>query len=212
MSVNETKPTDRSDCQPSASCEASLRKYGPLVDRVLAREMRRLPSCVDRGDLRAAGMAALFSALRSSVHANEDMFVAYAKIRIRGAIMDELRRLDWSPRRRKVAPDATTEQVPIRMVGIADLTDPDSQIRPSTAPASPLDEVIARRNEDALRAAVGALPEREAEVVRLRYFEDMPSKDIAAAMRVSEARVSQINASATRKLRALLEQSEREAA
>ncbi len=194
--------------EDAAKLRDALEAHQHVVDRVLAREMRRLPRCVDPRDLRAAGMAALLAAIRHSVHSSEEMFVAYAQIRIRGAIMDELRRIDWSPRRRKQEPGAAARgeatSAPLRIVGIGELDDREGQLRQPTTFDSPLDEVIRRRDSADLRTAVRSLPAREAEVVRLRYFEEMPSKAIAAVLRVSEARVSQINASATRKLRALL--------
>ncbi len=187
----------------------ALRKYEPLVDRVLAREVRRLPRCVDPSDLHAAGMGALLAAIRKSVHSSEEMFVAYAKIRVRGAIMDELRRLDWSPRRRKAEPEGSSasagEVAPVRIVALSDLDDHNGILREGTDRDSPLDAIIRKREDADLRTAVLALSSREAAVIRMRYFEEMPSKQIAAVMLVSEARVSQINATATRKLRALLE-------
>lgn len=197
--ANETKDTNH--------VNDALRTYAPLVDRVLSGELRRLPRCVDQRDLRAAGMAALLAAVRRSVHSSEEMFIAYAKIRIRGAIMDELRRLDWSPRRRKAPPGAGLSDdviaAPFRIVAMGEIDDHDVHRDASTL-ETPLDAIIRSRESADLRHAVRTLPQREAQVVRLRYFEEMPSREIAAVMRVSEARISQINASATRKLRALL--------
>ena len=70
-------------------------------ERIVAHFMRRLPRSVQREDLIAAGTLGLFHALRSSAHTCPEMFASYARIRIRGSIVDELRRHDWSPRRRK---------------------------------------------------------------------------------------------------------------
>jgi RNA polymerase sigma factor (sigma-70 family) len=70
---------------------------------------------------------------------------------------------------------------------------------------SPLEDLIARRERAALHTALTSLPEREARVVRLRFFDGMPSKAIAEEMHVSEARVSQLSARATTRLRAILE-------
>jgi RNA polymerase sigma factor for flagellar operon FliA len=57
----------------------------------------------------------------------------------------------------------------------------------------------------ALQKGLAALPEREQAILRMRYFEEMPSKDIAATLGLSEARVSQLHARATARLRAILE-------
>ena len=74
--------------------------------------------------------------------------------------------------------------------------------------ASPLDDVLARRENEALHKAVEALPEREREIIAMRYFQGMPSKAIAQAMGLSEARISQLHARATSRLRELLAESE----
>jgi len=74
--------------------------------------------------------------------------------------------------------------------------------------ASPFDDVVARRENEALHKAVAALPEREREIITMRYFQGMPSKAIAQAMGLSEARISQLHARATSRLRELLAESE----
>ena len=70
--------------------------------------------------------------------------------------------------------------------------------------ASPLETVLERSEHDALHAAVSQLPERERDIVRMRYFQGMPSKAIAEAMGLSEARISQLHARATARLKELL--------
>jgi RNA polymerase sigma factor FliA len=72
-----------------------------LVLSIVADFMRRVPRSVQREDLVAAGSMGLLHALRSKKHTCPEMLAAYARIRIRGAIIDELRRHDWSPRRRR---------------------------------------------------------------------------------------------------------------
>src|SRR5438045_6504814 len=89
---------------PATPTDQSIRDHMHLVHRIVAQFMRRLPRSVQREDLVAAGTLGLFQALKTSGHTLatcEEMFTAYARIRIRGAILDELRRHDWSPRRRR---------------------------------------------------------------------------------------------------------------
>src|SRR5438046_2049604 len=62
--------------------------------------------------------------------------------------------------------------------------------------ASPLESMLERREHEALHAAVETLPKREREIVRMRYFQGMPSKAIARVMGLSEARISQLHARA----------------
>ena len=203
--ANDSTPERRG---PTVDC---MGLYMPLVHRVVSRMMRRLPSSVLRDDLVAAGTLGLLCAFRSSTHTCREMFVVYARIRVQGAILDELRKHDWSPRRRRVPREGPSGEPsehhvtpPISVVRFDDLPDGASPFALPAEGASPLDALISRRARTALHGALRTLPEREAFVVRMRYFDDMPSKAIAAAMSVSEARVSQLNARATSRLRAYL--------
>jgi len=72
--------------------------YVDLVKRVAYNMARRLPSRVDVRDLIGAGTIGLLDAMNKYDPAQNDNFEAYAEIRIRGAILDELRGLDWVPR------------------------------------------------------------------------------------------------------------------
>ncbi|MBM4370374.1 MAG: FliA/WhiG family RNA polymerase sigma factor [Deltaproteobacteria bacterium] len=70
----------------------------PLV-RAVARKIRsRLPPSVDLDDLVSAGTVGLIDAVDRYVPMEIGDFRRYAAIRIRGAILDELRALDWAPR------------------------------------------------------------------------------------------------------------------
>lgn len=225
----DTLPTRASETSPTpplpvATAEA-ISAYMPLVERIASQLMRRLPRSVQRADLVAAGNLGLFHALRSTAHTSPTMFVAYASIRIRGAMVDELRRGDWSPRRRRAAiptTDATRSNVTsmppralasvppsppsVAVVGFADLP-VGAMAALAEQGLSPLEDVLARRARDELHAAVDELPEREREIIRMRYFQGMPSKAIAEAMGLSEARISQLHARATSQLKEILSRS-----
>jgi len=57
---------------------------------------------------------------------------------------------------------------------------------------------------DALEAALGHLPERERQVLALYYFEDLPQREIARVLGVTESRVSQLHTRAVERLRQIL--------
>jgi RNA polymerase sigma factor FliA len=57
-----------------------------------------LPDHVDHDDLYSAGLVGLLQALRNYDPACNTSFEGYARVRIRGAMLDELRRMDWVPR------------------------------------------------------------------------------------------------------------------
>jgi RNA polymerase sigma factor FliA len=221
-------------CDAPVSRE-SLNEQMHLVRIIVARFARRLPPSVQREDLLAAGTAGLFRALQTSGHLRAtcpEMFASYAKIRIRGFILDELRRHDWSPRRRRAqaSNDATAETkpndsslkrreaLPVHVIGFDDvspealpalLAEVGQESRPgSWGTRSPEDELEEKSAFAKLRHYVAELPARERSIIQMRYFEGIPCKDIAAMLGLSEARVSQLHARATMMLRGRLSEEE----
>lgn len=72
--------------------------YAPLVKYVASRMASGLPSYVDEGDLISYGLIGLVSAIERYDPERATKFETFAVARIRGAIIDELRSLDWVPR------------------------------------------------------------------------------------------------------------------
>ena len=72
--------------------------YSPLVKYVAGRMAAGLPSHVDEGDLISYGLIGLIGAIERYDLEREIKFETYAVSRIKGAIIDELRSLDWVPR------------------------------------------------------------------------------------------------------------------
>ena len=72
--------------------------YSPLVKYVAGRMGSGLPGHVDEADLISYGLTGLISAIERFDLSREIKFETYAITRIRGAIIDELRTLDWVPR------------------------------------------------------------------------------------------------------------------
>src|SRR5208283_3437582 len=82
----------------SSEQERVLLEHLPIV-RFLARRIHeRLPQHVDIEDLVSAGVVGLMDAFAKFDPAKKVQFRSYAQFRIRGAILDSLRTLDWSPR------------------------------------------------------------------------------------------------------------------
>lgn len=79
-----------------------IERYLPLVRNVVDRIKLNLPAHVDADDLYSVGVTGLIAAVRKFDPEQGSTFSAYASMRIRGAILDELRRLDWCPRRARV--------------------------------------------------------------------------------------------------------------
>jgi RNA polymerase sigma factor for flagellar operon FliA len=76
----------------------ALSKYAPLVKYVVDRLALHLPKSVERDDLISAAIIGLFDALEKYDASKGTKFETYAIWRIRGAILDELRSLDWASR------------------------------------------------------------------------------------------------------------------
>lgn len=75
-----------------------VEEHGPLVRRIAYHLLARLPSSVNVDDLVQSGMIGLLEAAANYDAAKGASFETYAGIRIRGAMIDEVRRGDWSPR------------------------------------------------------------------------------------------------------------------
>lgn len=83
----------------AAQCgELLIERYMDLVRRIAYHMLARLPSSVQVDDLIQAGVIGLLEAGRQYDSKHGASFETYAGIRIRGAILDEVRRQDWGPR------------------------------------------------------------------------------------------------------------------
>jgi len=82
-------PTDR---------EGTVLRYTPLIKFIANRIAIRLPPHIDVNDLINAGVLGLMDAIEKYDPKREAQFKTYAEFRIRGAILDELRAMDWVPR------------------------------------------------------------------------------------------------------------------
>ncbi|MGB6190189.1 MAG: RNA polymerase sigma factor FliA [Aeromonas molluscorum] len=75
-----------------------VERHAPLVKRIAQHLLARLPSSVLLDDLIQAGMIGLLEASRNFDGSKGASFETYAGIRIRGSMLDEIRRGDWVPR------------------------------------------------------------------------------------------------------------------
>lgn len=80
------------------SDEELVRMHTPLVRRIAYHLMARLPPSVDVQDLIQSGMIGLLEAAKNFTPGRAASFETFAGIRIRGAMLDELRKSDWTPR------------------------------------------------------------------------------------------------------------------
>jgi len=78
--------------------EELILKYAPLVKYIADRMTMRLPPNISNEELISAGIVGLLDALDKFDSEMGTKFQTYAEHRIRGAILDELRKMDWIPR------------------------------------------------------------------------------------------------------------------
>ncbi|HTM45000.1 MAG TPA: sigma-70 family RNA polymerase sigma factor [Polyangiaceae bacterium] len=187
-------------------------RYAHVVRQIAGGFQRKVPRNVLRDDLVAAGMSGLWDAIRKHAHEESVNFDWYVRVRIRGAILDELRAQDWLPRRARAAAAEAAEAAGSRssfapmVLRLDDVSEVD-QVRCLTAADSHNAETAAeaRSAKDKLTRAVDQLPERERHIVAMHYFRGVRFKDLGQLLGVSEPRVSQLHSRAMTRLKDLLE-------
>ena len=189
-----------------------LAEFAPIVRQIAGGFQRRLPRNVLRDDLIAAGMSGLWDAIRKHGEARTGNFDWYVRVRIRGAILDELRAQDWLPRRARAAAaeaakssggSAPSAPVVLRFDEVSEteqarclIASGDDERRASTSRIKLTRAAIAK--------AVEQLPERERDIVALHYFKGMKFKELGRMLGVSEPRISQLHSRAMGRLRVML--------
>jgi RNA polymerase sigma factor FliA len=97
--------------RPNPTAEQSLLEQLPMV-RLLARGIhRRLPQNVEFDDILSAGMVGLMEASAKFDPSKQIKFASFASFRIRGAILDSLRVMDWAPRQLRQQGRAVREAI-----------------------------------------------------------------------------------------------------
>jgi RNA polymerase sigma factor for flagellar operon FliA len=199
---------------PSPAVEAQLlAEYGPIVRQIAGGFQRRLPRNVLRDDLIAAGMSGLWDAIRKHGEERAGNFDWYVRVRIRGAILDELRAQDWLPRRARAAAaeaaknsggSAPSAPVVLRFDEVSETEQARCLVASDTTSSDKhLEERFVR---ESLAKAVDLLPERERHIVSLHYFKGVKFKELGKMLGVSEPRISQLHSRAMGRLKELLGQ------
>jgi RNA polymerase sigma factor for flagellar operon FliA len=190
---------------------ALINKYSGLVRQIAGGFQRKLPRNVLRDDLIAAGMSGLWDAVRKHGHEQTENFDWYVRVRIRGAILDELRAQDWLPRRARAAAAEAAQAAGKRpctpvVLRFDDVSETE-QARCLTAGESHNTEkaVEARLVKATLTRAMDQLPERERRIVSMHYFRGVKFKDLGEMLGVSEPRISQLHSRAMTRLKGILE-------
>lgn len=184
--------------------EKLIREHMPLVKTIAKRFARRLPASVAQDDLLGAGALGLIDSVVRRRGDDESSFACYTRIRIRGAIFDELRSHDWLPRRSRNSEKQPSQGAP-HPVAVLHLEDLPAGSEKSQADrcsdAGPLEALATKRIASMLRRELDQLPQRDRLVLHLHYFKGMRLKEIGRLLGVSEARISQIHHRALHQLK-----------
>jgi RNA polymerase sigma factor for flagellar operon FliA len=211
-----------------------LLAHASLVRRVVRQLGSQAAGALDREDMMQIGLMGLLEALRRYGEP-DDRFEAYAAMRVRGAILDELRRQDWRPRTvrqeshrlrdgvRELTRKLGREPAEAEIVAALGITTEDYvayQQATNAEQMASFDELVQDLHQQpashhspeaewiarrSIEQALAALNEREQRVIQLYYEFELSLKEIAAVLQLTEARVCQINKSALQKMKTLLQ-------
>src|ERR1700734_3132604 len=197
--------------------------YSPLVKYVAGRMGTNLPGHVDEADLISYGLTGLISAIERFDLSREIKFETYAITRIRGAIIDELRTLDWVPRsvrarareieranqrlEAKLQRAPSDEEMSAELWNTSDSSGDQVSLLdtiPDRGAPDPQQLVDQGELRDRIADAIAALPEREKLVIALYYYENLTLREVGEVLGVTESRVSQLHTKAVLRLRSKL--------
>jgi len=197
--------------------EQLILKYRNLVYSAVWEISPRLPSHVDTDDLASAGMVGLVQAARSFNPERVVPFKAWASIRIRGAILDELRAADWASRSvRRLArerdeglaiSDAAHLEADLARANLLSLNywdssgDVDESWHPPDPALTPEEVALHKERVRVLTAAVAELPDRHRAVVLGFALESRSITELAQQLGITESRISQLRGEAVGLLR-----------
>ncbi len=212
--------TDISELSPTEESHY-LQRWTPLVKRIVQQLAPQADAVMDRGDLEQIALMGLLESLRRYGHPDEH-FACYARQRIRGAVLDQLRVNDWRPRRlrqkshkisdairklsRTLGHEPTEEEMRVHL-HLSTEEIHEYLLSVSAATMGSLDDYLAsgesgmagRELADefeikrTLERALDSLDKRERIILSLYYQHELSLKEIALVLNLTEARVCQIN-------------------
>jgi len=211
--------------------ERIVREHAGLVRRVARRFARASGGAVDVEDLTSVGMMGLLDAHGKYDPAGGRSFEVYAEFRVRGAIIDEMRRMDpmTQPMRRKARALARARDAAAQELGCQpteeelaahmhmELDALQSMRRDVQPQIFVSDDGVVDICDDLVMSAldrvsmhsmvsksIESLPERLQQVLALYYFEDLTLREIGLVLELTEARVCQLHKEAVVKMQKYL--------
>ncbi|MGL5667640.1 MAG: RNA polymerase sigma factor FliA [Shewanella sp.] len=211
-----------------------IRQYLPLVKRIVSQMRSHCGVMLSPEDMEQIGMMALLESLRRYPGELDNGFISFAGQRIRGAILDELRRLDWRPRPvrqqahelndvvRRLSREMGREPSDIEVATALGLSAEDyreclysiqaesmkSLDELLTAGEHPIDRgnnVEKLLLKQTLVKIISKLNAREQLILSLYYHHELNLKEIALVLGLTETRICQLHKSAISQLKIILQ-------
>ncbi|HHQ4540651.1 lateral flagellar system RNA polymerase sigma factor LafS [Aeromonas veronii] len=205
---------------PRTGEQAILTRYLPLVKRAACHLRSQVSACFDQEDMEQVGMMGLLEAWRRYGSEPDAQFESYAFKRIRGAMLDELRRLDWRPRQLRqqvhghnqvqrelhnrlgrapseqelaIALDCSVDEV--RQLSYASQAEALQSLEEwlengGKAPTTESDDVDMAMT---ISKVLATLDKREQLLLALYYQQELNMKEIALVLGLTESRVCQLH-------------------
>ena len=209
--------------------EQLIVEYAQLVKLVAGRMNMYLGYNVEYDDLVGYGVFGLIDAIDKFDSGKNVKFETYASLRIRGAILDQIRKIDAAMA--KIEADsgkvATDDELALELgismdelsdwqgqmkssnlISLDEYTEAGSEVKMESVGNShfeePEDVVEKEELKKKLVQAIDLLTEKERSVIVLYYYEDMTLKEISMTLDVSESRVSQLHTKALSKMKKIM--------
>ncbi|MCT7946061.1 MULTISPECIES: RNA polymerase sigma factor FliA [Shewanella] len=211
-----------------------IRQYLPLIKRIVSQMRSHCGVMLSLEDMEQIGMMALLESSRRYPGELDNGFISFAGQRIRGAILDELRRQDWRPRPvrqqahelndvvRRLSREMGREPSDLEVASALGLSAEDYRERLYSTQAESmksLDELLlggeqpVDRSNDVERLmlkqtlikVISKLNEREQLILSLYYHHELNLKEIALALGLTETRICQLHKSAISQLKTILQ-------
>jgi RNA polymerase sigma factor for flagellar operon FliA len=199
----ENQLWQRTSTQDSQAQVELFQYYSHLVLQIAGQLKRRLPAHVRLDDLQSAGQEGLWKAIQSFSSDKGIPFGGYANRRIRGAMLDELRRTDDLSRTQRAqwnkAQSAYGHQHSSAMVSLDDV-ERYEWIVDDTA-MSPEESAIQSSEVSELNRALIRLSDQEQLVLAMIFVEGLSLVETAEVMSLSRSRVSTIYSAALKSLK-----------
>lgn len=223
--------------------------FYPLVRNHARKLLRKIPQILDYDDLVQSGMIGLIQALEKFELDRDIKFETFASRRINGSMLDDINKLDWTPRlvrgsirtylkaleihqneSHEPPSDEELSEITLKNEKLRDLSPEDireareqsrktylgsvdaesnsesstaskENVINSTAVLTP-DDIYFQRSDTLaiLKVIRDNLPEKHLQVIKMKYFEGKPLKEISKAMRLSSAQVALLHNDALSKI------------